>query len=181
MADDLLEIRQKTHVEHPVNLVENEHLQFVQFDVALVNQVEQAAWRGDKDVCAPVQCPHLIQLADSAIHEGLTELETLAVCRKTLAYLNCQLTAGSQHKCARSIGRRLASSLSQPVQYRQREGGRLPGPRLGAAQHITPHERRRHRLHLDGRRSFILLIHQRKSHRVDQVQFVKSLQDGLPS
>lgn len=46
---------------------------------------------------SPIQHLHLLQLADSAVHDSLTEWETFAACRETLCYLNLQFASRRQN------------------------------------------------------------------------------------
>ena len=48
--DDLLDVRQEAHVEHPVGLVEDEDLDLAEVRDALPDEVEQPARRGDEDL-----------------------------------------------------------------------------------------------------------------------------------
>jgi hypothetical protein len=62
--------------------------------------------------------------------------------------LNCELSRRRQHEQLR-----LRELELEPAQQRQREGGRLPGPRLCLAEQILALEQRRNRCELDwGRR-----------------------------
>ena len=52
----------EAHVEHGVRLVEHEVFEVVQSDVALVDEVEQAAGSGHYDVDAPLERCDLLAL-----------------------------------------------------------------------------------------------------------------------
>ena len=52
LGDDAAQIVDKAHVEHPVGLVEDQHLDVGQIDEALLHEVEQPPGRGDQDVDA---------------------------------------------------------------------------------------------------------------------------------
>ena len=69
----------EAHVEHLVGLVENQDLDVAQIDVALLHQVEQPAGRGDEDVDAVLQRPHLRALSDAAVDHGVAQAGELAV------------------------------------------------------------------------------------------------------
>ena len=50
MAQNLVDVIDKAHVEHLVGLVENDGPHFVEFHHATANQVLQTAWRGDNNL-----------------------------------------------------------------------------------------------------------------------------------
>ena len=81
----------EAHVEHLVGLVENQDLDVAQVDVALLHQVEQPAGRGDEDVDAVLQRPHLRPLADAAVDDGVSQAGEPAVGGEALADLGRQL------------------------------------------------------------------------------------------
>ena len=47
MADDGLDVRQESHVEHAVRLIEHEHFQHAEIELLAADEIEQAAraWR----------------------------------------------------------------------------------------------------------------------------------------
>ena len=40
----------EAHVEHAIRFIENESLDLIDGDIALLHQVEQSPWRGDQNV-----------------------------------------------------------------------------------------------------------------------------------
>ncbi len=74
-GDDLLDVVDEAHVEHAVGFVQDEGLDLVELDVALVHEVEQAAGAGDKDIHAARHGAHLRLLADAAEDHGIAHAE----------------------------------------------------------------------------------------------------------
>ncbi len=64
---DLPQRHDEAHVEHLIGFVENQDLDVAKIDVPLLHQVEQPAGRGDQDVDAILQRPHLRPLSDAAV------------------------------------------------------------------------------------------------------------------
>jgi hypothetical protein len=60
----------EAHIQHPVGLIEYEHLNAAEREQALPQQVEQAAGRGDEDIHTAAQRLHLRILADATIDHG---------------------------------------------------------------------------------------------------------------
>ena len=68
--EDLADVADEAHVEHPVGLVEDEDLDPAQVDGALAGVVEQASGRGDHDLDATAQRADLAAEADAAVDGG---------------------------------------------------------------------------------------------------------------
>ena len=100
LRDDPPQIVDKPHVEHPVGLVEDQHLDVREIDEALLHEVEEPAGRGDQDIDAVVQGPHLRRLADAAVDGGLSHGCIAAVGPETFADLQCQFARGSEDERA---------------------------------------------------------------------------------
>ena len=135
--DDPPDVVDEAHVEHPVGLVEDEDLEPVEADVALADQVEQAAGRGDEDVDAARQRLDLRALADAAEDHGVAQLQVAAVGREARLDLGGELAGRGQHQGAAGPGPGAARLAGQALQDRQREGGGLAGAGLGAAEQVA--------------------------------------------
>jgi hypothetical protein len=141
----------EAHVEHAVGLVQDEELHASQVDVALPDQVEQPARRGDEDVDSALQLTDLGTLLDPPEDDGVELPQVPAVGVDTLADLSRQLPCGREDQ--RTDG---ATALPgevptlQVLEHREREGGGLAGARLGTAEHISAVEEQRDRLFLNG-------------------------------
>ena len=100
LGDDPPQIVDKAHVEHPVGLVEDQHLDVREVHEALLHQVQQPPRGGDQNVHALVQCGHLRPLADAAVDYGLPHGGMAAVGLETLADLQGQFARGGEHQGA---------------------------------------------------------------------------------
>ena len=159
LVDDPADVVDEAHVEHPVGLVEDERFDGPQRHESLRHQVEEASGRGDEDVDPPPEGLRLRALVDAAEDDGVLEGRVPAVLAEALRDLGGQLPRRRQHEDADgpppgpSPGRSL-----EAVQDREREGGRLPGAGLRAADQVLPLEHDGDRLLLDGGRYGVLLL-----------------------
>ncbi len=88
---DLADVLDEAHVEHPVGLVEHQHVDVAQVEDALAHKVQQAARRGDDDVDAVAERVPLLALADAAVDGRDAEAGVLAVLGGRLGDLDRQL------------------------------------------------------------------------------------------
>ena len=186
----------EAHVEHLVGLVENQDLDVAQVDVALLHQVEQPAGRGDEDIDAVLQRPHLRTLADAAVDDGVSQAGELAVGRRSSRQFGRPARASAREsatgsaadrraetnrdacRCACRSARRafpLAAAVwltlvLKPLQRGQRERGRLAGARLGAAHQVAPGEHGRNGLKLDRRGRVVALVAHGAEQRIGQAK-----------
>ena len=91
VLDDLPDIRQEAHVEHPVRLVEHEHLQVRQADRALLDVIEQAAGTGDDDLDAGAQFLYLRVHGHAAVDRDAAHVRLAAQVGNGGVDLLCQL------------------------------------------------------------------------------------------
>ena len=75
--DDPLDIGDEPHVEHAVGFVDHQDLDIVQQDLAALEQVEQAARRGDQHVDALLQRALLVVEASPPISSAMVSLRYL--------------------------------------------------------------------------------------------------------
>ena len=131
-CDDPPQIVDKAHVEHPIGLVEDQHLDVRQVHVALLHQVQQPARRGDQDIHAVVQGADLGRLAHAAIDRGLPHGRIAAIGLETLADLQRQLARRGEHQRADLASAPIHAALgpAEPLQGGQSERGRLAGSGL---------------------------------------------------
>ena len=124
----------KAHVQHSVGLVQNEDVQLVQRDEALVVQVHQPAGGGHQNVHAPAQGLHLGVLAHAAEDDGVAQGQIFAIGLKALADLDGQLPGGGEYQSPDGAA---GDSLGgEPLEDGGGEGAGLARARLGAAQHV---------------------------------------------
>ena len=148
--EDLADVADEAHVEHPVGLVEDEDLDPRQVDGPLAEVIEQPAGRGDDDLGTGPQRADLRIEADAAVDGRRADGVLGAVGPDALLDLERELTGRGEDQGAdrpRTAGRPRGM---QALQHRQHERGRLAGARLGAGEHVATGEDERDRLGLDG-------------------------------
>ena len=148
--EDLADVADEAHVEHPVGLVEDEDLDPRQVDRPLTEVVEQAAGRRDDDLRAGAQRADLRVEADAAIDRRGADRVLGAVGPDALLDLERELAGRGEDQRtddARAAG---GSRRVEALQHRQHEGGRLAGAGLGAGEDVAALEDERDRLGLDG-------------------------------
>src|SRR4029078_2890355 len=102
---DPLDVRDETHVEHPVRFVENDYLDMRQIDALLLDVVEQAAWRGDEDLDAGADDGQLLLDVDAAEYAGRAKTGVLAVDLDLILDLDRQLARRREDQCTHRMPR----------------------------------------------------------------------------
>jgi hypothetical protein len=133
--EDPLDIGNEAHVEHPVRLVDDEHLDARHQDLAAVEPVEQAAGRGDQDIDTLLEQLLLVTHADAADEQRHGEVEMLAVGLEAVGNLRRQLARRAEDQRARHPGAGAAGG--EAVQHRQGEARRLAGAGLRDADDVA--------------------------------------------
>ena len=145
-AQDPVELRLEAHVEHPVRLVEHEHLDALEVGVALREVVDEPPGRRDDDLAAFAERLRLPAHADAADDHGATHAPAVAEALELLADLQGELTRRRENERPRP------DLAGEPFQDRQEERGGLAGAGRGGADDVPAFERRRDGLCLDGGR-----------------------------
>ena len=104
----------------------------------LLDEIEQAARRGDEDVDAVAHRLDLADLADAAEDDGLAIAEMAAIGLEALADLDREFARRREDQRARAVRRRRLAVLGETLQQRQAERGGLAGAGLGDAQQSRP-------------------------------------------
>jgi len=151
-GNDAFHIAQESHVEHPVHFIEDEEFHPGKIDVALVDQIEQAARAGDEDVHAFAQGVDLRVLTDTAVNERMTDAEVGAVGFQAFADLGGQLARRREDEHAGASRSRRGRPAVEGIEDGQGECRRFPSACLGATQQVAALEDEWDRLRLDGRR-----------------------------
>ena len=152
-GDDLADVRDEAHVEHPVRLVEDEDLDLGQVHRPLPDVVHEPARGGHEDLDAG---PELLDLGvdrDAAVDDGRAERDVPTVGADALRDLHRELAGGRHHERPdRVAGGREARVRVDPqaLEDRQGEGGRLAGAGLGGGEEVAALEDERDRPLLDG-------------------------------
>ena len=155
--DDAAHVGQKSHVQHPVGLVEHEELNQVQPHRAALQMVNQASRRGDDDVGAGVQLVVLPAIADAAKNDGGQQIGETRVIVDGGFHLRGEFARGFEDERARA-GR----VLDELREDGQGERGGLAGAGLRAADDVASGEHERDGAELNGRRLGI-------THRLDAI------------
>jgi len=135
-VEDLLHLGREAHVQHAVGLVEDEHLDLVEQDVLVLDEVDEAAGRGHQDVDALAQRLALGVEAHAAVDGLDAAAHHLRERGDDLAHLVGELTGGHEHQAGGPVG----LGLAHPLDDGQAEGEGLARPRLGLAAHVTAGE-----------------------------------------
>ena len=106
--------------------------------LAALEQVEQAARRGDQHVDAAVERLFLVGEGLAADQQRHVERVVLAVDLEVLGDLGGQFAGRRDDQRARHA--RLGAAVGQDVDHRQGEGGGLAGAGLGEAEDIAAHQ-----------------------------------------
>ncbi len=111
-----LDVGQEAQVEHFVGLVEHQHRQPAELQVALLRQVEQAPWRADDDVDALLQRLDLRLVGPAAVdgRDGqlaFTGGEVLRRGGQVSGHLQAQFAGWDDDECARDTAQRALVSV----------------------------------------------------------------------
>ena len=139
----------EAEIEHPVGLVENQHLHARQGEPPVVDQIEQAPRRGDEDVDAACQLLPLAPDRDAAEHDRRREFHAGAIGPEAVGDLARQFPCRAQHQGAAGLRRWPLGRGGQALEDRQGKGGGLAGAGLSDAAQIAAAQHRRDRLELD--------------------------------
>ena len=131
-AQNGLDVVDEAHAQHFVGLVEHDGLHLAQVQRLALDEVEQAPRRADDDVDALVETADLAAIGFAAIDGQHADVALAAKVMHGLGNLDGQFARRHEHQALHGAGARF-----QPVQDRQRKGGRLARAGLGLADHIV--------------------------------------------
>ena len=97
-TNDLFDVGQKAHVEHPVHLVENEMGEVGEMDFPLIHEIEKTTGGGHEDVDAPLDLLPLVAIADTAIDEADAQSGVFGEFPQSLGHLVGQLAGRFQNE-----------------------------------------------------------------------------------
>ena len=173
-GDDALDVVDEAHVEHAVGFVEHQHLDLVEAQRALVDEVEQAARRGHQHVDAVRQRTDL--LVDRHAADGERDGERTdvpAVGAEAVGDLAGQFARRREHQHAAGFLVGPQALGVQALQDRQREGRGLAGSGLRDADDIAALQHERNGLGLDGSGGFVFLFGEGAKDRLYEAEVVK--------
>ena len=146
LFDDPAHVRQKPHVEHPIDFIEHEDVHLAQIHRALLEQIEQPAGSRGDDVHPASGFFPLLAVADSAVHDRDAQIGEAAVIAKSGFDLGGQLARRLEHEATE------IPMFREKRQDGQSEGGGLAGAGLRGADQIFAGENNREGAELDRRR-----------------------------
>ena len=147
---DLLDGRQKPHVQHAVRFIDHQDFYTIQSGVSPIQMIQQAARTGDDHLDALLQGLFLRLHAHAAVNRGGSQGRKFPQRIHHVVDLFGQFTRRCDDQGARPAAARLFHS-QQVVQNRKHKSGRFAGAGLGRADHITPRQNRRDGGRLDWR------------------------------
>ena len=155
LLEDPLDVGQEAQVEHLVGLVEHQHRQSAELQVALLGQVEQPARRADDDVDALLQGLDLRLVGPAAVDGGHGQLavadrEVLRRGGEVAVDLQAQLAGRHDDQRAGDAGERSRLVGGDALQQRHAEGEGLAHAGAGLADEVVAGQGERQRQLLDG-------------------------------
>ena len=150
LLHDAADIGKESHVEHPVDLVEDKNLEVGEADLALLHEIEQAPRRGYDDVGSLGKGLALGAITDSAEDDDGVQVGECGKFLESLLHLERQFTGRLQDEAAG-----LAIGSLEAAEDRKAEGGGLSRACLGGGDEIPPIHGNGNRLRLNRRRLHI--------------------------
>ena len=133
MAQDFANVRQESHVEHPVRLVQDQHLEPGEFGVGVREVIQQPARRCNDHIDTGLKGTGLCGHRHSTEDGGGTNAGACGQQLELFLDLRSQFAGWCQDQgsgCA-------ARFVQQALQDRQHEGGGFAATRHGATEHIA--------------------------------------------
>src|ERR1019366_636948 len=143
-GDDVLHDGQEAHVEHPVDLVEDENVDVLEADGALLEVVHQAARRCDDDVDAALELAALVAVADTAKDGDGADIGEAGEITEGGLDLGGEFAGGLEHEHAGAAVR------AEAREHGQGKCGGLAGAGLGGGNEVATAEHRGNGAQLDG-------------------------------
>ncbi len=103
MAHDAAHIANESHVEHAIGFVDDQGRHRTEAYKFLLDEIEQPAGRGDKNVDAGTHRGHLAALIDAAQNDGVLQLQIAAIGPQTLIDLDREFARGRQNQRAYTV------------------------------------------------------------------------------
>ncbi len=161
LTQDALDVGQEAQVEHLVGLVEHQHRQPAQLQVALLAQVEQPARGAHHDVGAGAQRLDLGLVGPAAVdgnHRQASAVlggQVLGGGGQVHGHLQAQLAGGHHDQGPRGAGERPRSGAGgDALQQRHAEREGLAHAGAGLADHVVAGQRQRQGQFLDSKGAF---------------------------
>src|SRR6266567_6900684 len=101
LFDDAAHVRQKSHVEHAIDFIEDEKLNLLQSHRPLFEQVEQSPRGGDEYIDAAFELLALFSISNAAMHQGDGQICKPAIITKCGFDLRCKFTRRLEHETSK--------------------------------------------------------------------------------
>lgn len=140
LRDDLSDLRLEAHVQHAVRLVQHEVRAPPQVRLARLEEVDEAAGRGNHDLTAALQIPGLVVPWSATEHAGVSHVRHRPEIGRHLLDLLRQFTGGRQDQSDGSV-----SALQRRLVVDVHDGGQdeaagLAGASLSDGHHVRAAE-----------------------------------------
>ncbi len=117
-TDNLTDIMDKAHVEHPVGFVENEPLDLAQSERIVFDKIKQPARRGDENIRAIEQRANLPTHRHTAYRQRGSKAQVAAVRAEGIEDLAQQFAGRAEHQDSAALARQRARAAGETVQNR---------------------------------------------------------------
>ena len=158
-GDHFAYVVDESHVEHAIGLIQDEKLDIVQMNEALLHEVEQSARCGYQDIHATLQSVHLWLLSHATEDHQVLQGQFSAVGRDVLSDLDGEFACGRKDK--RADGWAFAGGWRCHVHQLkdgQYECGGLAGAGLRTTEQVTLLQDGRYGFFLNGGRMGVSLL-----------------------
>ena len=149
LAQDPFHLRSEAVVGHAVSLVEHEHLDLIEIEFVVLEQIDEPQWCGDDNFDAVVQHVDLTVTRRPAVHREHAEAAGFGDRLEHIGHLQRELAGGHEDEATRLVRLRLAAEAGE---QRHAEGQRLSRSGAGPAAHVGTGERHGNCLGLDRER-----------------------------
>ena len=164
----------EAHVEHAIGFVQYQHLDLVEAQRALMDQIEQAAGRCHKYFGAARERADLPVDRHAADRErDLERADVPAIGAEAIGDLAGQFARRRKHQHAAGFLRGTLTLVEKMIQDRQREGRGLAGAGLRDANDIAALDGNRNGLVLDRGGSDVFLFREGAKDRLCEAELVK--------
>ncbi len=160
-AQNLLDVRAKADVEHPVGLVENDEADAAEHQRTAADHVDYPAGRADDDLRPAPQMFDLLPDRLAAVDRHHANVVAEGQFDALVAHLDGQFAGGKQHE---GLHAGVLRARFEAFENRHAEGGGLARARLRLAHQIDALQRLGNQPGLDGRGIEIFGLGQRGEH-----------------
>lgn len=157
--EELLDIVDESHIEHPISLIEDEYLDVRERNIPLIHKVEESSRSGDEDIDPLSEPLRLIPLLHPTKYHGLVESSVSSIRPETLLNLDREFASWRDDECLDFSFPFIRIFFGiQELEDGDRKSRRFPGPGLGTSEEVPTRKDRRNSRRLDGRWSRISFV-----------------------